>query len=162
MANYKAFNNKGVGIGFDEVGKVVEKAKVIRLKASGVSTTETSTGFTLPAGAVVTDVYINVITAEATGTTKTLDVGTLSSASGDADGFLDGISVASQGVKKGTLLNTGQTRGLLMAVDESGAGVLVPENYVNSTAIAVTVTAGSNNFAELVADLIIIYKEITN
>lgn len=162
MANSKAFNNKGVGVAFDEVGDVVNKTKVIRLIASGVGTTEAPLTFTLPARSIVTAVYLNVITAEATGTTKTLDIGTATADSGDPDGFLDGISVAATGVIRGTLLSSGQTLGALLRADESGAGVLVPEPYVNAAAKRVSVTAASANFAELVADLIIEYKEITD
>lgn len=57
------------------------------------STTEVST-VTLPAGAVVRDVIIKAVTV-ASG--ATIDVGTLSSASGDADGFLDGESLVTAG-----------------------------------------------------------------
>jgi hypothetical protein len=57
------------------------------------STTEVST-ITLPAGAIVRDVIIKAVTV-ASG--ATIDVGTLSSASGDADGFLDGESLVTAG-----------------------------------------------------------------
>jgi len=57
------------------------------------STSEVST-VTIPAGAVVRDVLIQSVTNEASGT---VDVGTLSSASGDADGFLAGESLTSAG-----------------------------------------------------------------
>ena len=57
------------------------------------STSEVST-VTLPAGAVVRDVIIQAVTV-ASG--ATIDVGTLSSASGDADGFLDGESLVTAG-----------------------------------------------------------------
>lgn len=57
------------------------------------STTEVST-VTLPAGAVIRDVIIKAVTV-ASG--ATIDVGTLSSASGDADGFLDGESLVTAG-----------------------------------------------------------------
>lgn len=58
------------------------------------STSEVST-VTLPAGAVIRDVIIQAVTV-ASG--ATIDVGTLSSASGDADGFLDGESLVTAGV----------------------------------------------------------------
>lgn len=166
MANSKATNNRGTGYGLDEKGDVVLKALSLRLTASNLSgTTElslASLGGTLPAKSIVTEVYVNVITAEATATTKTLDVGTLSSSSGDADGFLDGVSVAATGLVKGTLASAGQTLGALLRVDESGAGVLVPEPYINTASKPISVTAGSSGFAELVADIIVIYKEITD
>jgi len=57
------------------------------------STDEVST-VTLPAGAVVRDVIIKAVTVAAW---ATIDVGTLSSASGDADGFLEGESLVTAG-----------------------------------------------------------------
>jgi hypothetical protein len=57
------------------------------------STDEVST-VTLPAGAVVRDVIIKAVTVAAG---ATIDVGTLSSASGDADGFLEGESLVTAG-----------------------------------------------------------------
>ncbi len=58
------------------------------------STTEVST-VTIPAGVVVRDVILQVTTGEASGT---IDVGTLSTASGDADGFLDGEALDNTGL----------------------------------------------------------------
>ena len=122
---------------------------------------EQDTGWDLPAKSLVLDVWIDVTTAEATGTTKTLDVGLLSSESGgDADGFLDGVSVAATGVKKGTLLNTGQTLGALSRVDEDGAGGLSPEPHITATAKSVTYTAGSGNFAEFRGAIYVSYLEL--
>lgn len=119
---------------------------------------ETDTGTDLPSDAIVTDVFLHVNTAEATGTTKTIDVGLLSSESnGDADGFLDGVDVSGTGWVKGTLDSGGQTLGALLHVDESGGGVLVPEPHIIDTAVSVSYTAGSADFAELDADLYVRY-----
>ena len=49
--------------------KVVKRTAVIRCDAQ---TTETDTAFTLPATAIVEDVYLNVITVDATETAATL------------------------------------------------------------------------------------------
>ena len=57
------------------------------------STTEVST-ITLPAGVTIRDVLVDVVTNEENGT---IDVGTLSTATGDADGFLDGESLTTAG-----------------------------------------------------------------
>lgn len=123
---------------------------------------EQDTGLDLPAkGIVLPYVLVDVTTAEATGGTKTLDVGLLSSESGgDADGFLDGVSVATTGLKKGTLLSSGQTLGALLRVDESGAGVLVSEPHLIGAAKSITFTAGSNDFAEFRGVLYVPYIEI--
>lgn len=161
--NTLAANFGDAGCALDADGAVVRKAKVIRVKASDFSgTTEKALTFKLPARSIVYGAFINVITAEATAATKTLDVGTLSSSGGDADGLLDGVSVAATGLQKGTLLSTGQTLGALLRADESGTTGFVPEPYINASEIAVSVTAGSSGFANLVADLIIYYDEITS
>lgn len=61
----------------------------------GKSATEKRTGVILPAGVIVRDCLIKVDTAV---TDATIDVGTLSSASGDADGFADGVSCGTAGL----------------------------------------------------------------
>jgi hypothetical protein len=119
-------------------------------------TTETDTTWDLPTTCTVLPwVSVLVTTAEATGTTKTIDFGTLSTASGDADGFGDGVSVAATGHILTTLLNTGQTLGALLRADEDGAGALVPTEYCAGGGKSISWTPGSNDFAELVAELLI-------
>ena len=71
------------------------------------------------------------------------------------------FTVAAVGTIKGTLVNTGQTLGALMFVDEDGSGTVVPEPHVlNGTAKSVTITAGSADWAEFVGNLYIQYLEI--
>lgn len=157
--NDKALNTRDAGFALDYDGDVVLKAKSVRVGVTdGLTTVSKSIGFELPAGSVLTEVYVNVIKAETVGGTKTIDVGILG---GDVDGILDGVSVATTGVKKGTLLSSGQTLGALMRADETGSSGFVPEPYVNATASQVCVSVGSDNFANLEADLIFVYKEIT-
>lgn len=115
------------------------------------------TAIVVPAGAVIEAVYVDVTTQEATGGTKTVSIGVKG---GSGTGFLNAVSVASAGTIKGTLVNTGQTLGALLSVDESGAGVLVPEPYVCAAATTVNYTLGSNDFAELVARVIVKYSKI--
>lgn len=141
-ANDKATNNRGAGYALDARGDVVLKALSFRVTADDIGTTdaETSLGYDLPAGAVVTEAYVNVITAEATGANKTIDVGTATADSGDPDAFLDGTSVATLGV----------------------LGAIPAVRFNNTTAKTLVVSAKSGDFAELEADIIIIYKEITD
>lgn len=128
-----------------------------KLAVSALTTGEKDTGWDLPAKSAVLNVYVDVRTAESTSGTKTIDVGLLSSESGgDTDGFLDGVSTATTGIKKGTLLNTGQTLGALLRVDESGAGVLVPEPHIVATAKSVVYQLGAAH-TELVADIYVHY-----
>lgn len=148
----------GSGISLGSLGGSSRVAKIpITIVAAA---TEQDTAFDIPANAVVRGVYLEVNTAEATGGTKTIDVGTLSTDSGNADGFLDGVSVAATGMVKGTLLNTGQTLGALLSVDEGGTGELVPEPCVAPGSQSVTYTLGSDDFAELSANIVIDYFEV--
>lgn len=121
--------------------------------------TETSTGFSLPAKAIVKDVFLDVTTAESTGTTKTITVGTDSTDSGDADGFLTGVSVATTGLKKGTVVNGAVTLGALLLTDLNGTSD-VKEQDISSGGKEITFTAASANFAELEANIFIVYTEV--
>lgn len=136
----------------------------VKVKKLPIESTPTGsaqdTGWDLPAKAAVLGVFVDVTTAEATGTTKTLDVGTAVGESGDPDGWLDGVSVAAEGVVKGTLLNTGQTLGALLRADEDGSGVLVPEHDVASGGKSVVYTAGSGDFAEFRGAIYVVYLEL--
>jgi len=134
-------------------GVVYATAPLTRVAAA----TAQATAIVVPAGSVIEAVYIDVATQEATGANKTVDIGI---SGGDEDGFLDGVSVAAAGTIKGTLVNTGQTLGSLLSVDESGAGVLVPEPYVCAAATTICYTLKSNDFAELVGRVVVKYSKI--
>lgn len=137
----------------------VQKVKKIGITAPD-DDSETKTGFILPDNAVVTDVFVNVTTAEATGTTKTINVGTDATDGGDPDGYLVGVDVSNTGLVKGTLLSSGQTLGALLSVDEGGTGELVKEIDIASGGKEITFTAASADFDELVADIFIVYIEV--
>lgn len=78
-------------------------------QADFTANTETETGFTEPSNAVFmadsTGAGIRVVTVDAT---ETIDVGTLSTDSGDADGFISAASIATAGIvlDNGALLTT--------------------------------------------------------
>lgn len=135
--------------------KFVRKQAVIRCKGSEADAAERTTAFTFPAKVIVHNVYLNVITADAT---ETVDVGT-EGTSNDPDGFLDGVSLANTGIVKGSLASGGQTRGLLLAEDESGAGVLVPTECITcgSDPVSFTCSTGTDT---AVFDIIIDYTEV--
>lgn len=142
----------------NQVEPLILKRVPITAPADG---SETDTTFTFPAQCVVLGVWLDISTAEATGGTKTLSVGTDSTDSGDADGFLAAVDCSSTGIVKGTLLSSGQTLGALLRVDESGAGVLVPEPSVACGSKLVTITAGSADWAEFAADICILYIDLS-
>ncbi len=140
---------------------------------------EQDSGWDLPTAGFVSDILVNVRTAEATGATKTLDIGLLSSESGgDADGFVDGLSVSSVGLKRFAPAVTAGgtesyisswTRGVFMTVGLPLAGANVvgdvgtyyekPHMIDAVTARSISYTSGSA-FTELVADIYIVFTEV--
>lgn len=114
--------------------------------ADTTAAAETSTGFVLP-GAVQPNVAVDVVAIDAT---EDIDVGTLSTDSGDADGFIDSASVAVLGYIKATLLTSGDTMGALLSVqDSANAGDDAPEQDVSMIGKQVTYTlsAGTDTAA---------------
>lgn len=116
--------------------------------ADSTAAAEQTTGFDLPYGVCVQpNPRIFVVDVDAT---ETLDVGIDSGGTaGDANGFLDTVSVATAGIVKGTLLASGDTMGALLSVlDSANAGDDAPEQYpivsANEQTITYTTTAGSD------------------
>jgi hypothetical protein len=147
---------------------------VKKIPVSVLTSGEKDTGWDLPAKAIVLNVWVDVVTPEATSGTKTIDVGLLSGESGgDADGFLDGVSTATAGIKQGTMTFadgssqnyvSASTVGLLLydgllGADGAGtAGTVWPTPHVASsvTAKSVSYTLGDAH-TELVANIYIHY-----
>lgn len=148
--------------------------KVAKLAITDLTTGENDTGFDLPTAGVVFDVFVQVTTAEATATTKTIDVGLLASETGgDADGFLDGVVTSAAGVvgpevsatdgtnqnyfaaapKLGALLRQGS-----LGTDAAGeaAALIKKAHILNGTAKSVTFTLGSAH-TELAGNIYIVY-----
>jgi len=107
--------------------------------ADGVAATEIQTGFRVPTlGAVMPMPLVEVTAADAG---ITLEVGTLSSDAGDADGFVDVLSVATTGLKKASLANGATTMGVLLFVqDSANAGDKAPECDVTMQGKQITYT----------------------
>ena len=122
---------------------------------------EIDTGYDFVKGDVILHTYVNVSVAEATGTTKTVDVGILSSESGgDADGFLDGVVTSAIGTVGPSATATDGTNqnyfaaapklGALMRVGDLGgdaagtAAAMIPIPWIcDGTAKSLTYTIGS-------------------
>ncbi len=105
---------------------------------------EYDTGFNEPSKALFSpNVAIDVLTVDAT---ETINVGTDSTDSGDANGFMAAVSVAAAGLVKATLANGAMTLGALLFVqDSANAGDEAPESHVSaSKSITYTLTAGSD------------------
>jgi hypothetical protein len=128
---------------FDENGNseinVVKMKKISITAPANAAETTVSGTWALPANALVVRALFKVTTAEATGTTKTVNIGTKSSTGGDADGLLAAGNVSATGVL-------------------IGAGALIG-TYVTSNDV-ITITAGSADFVELAGTLYIFYIEV--
>lgn len=106
--------------------------------------TETDTGFDEPSNAIMLpDAAIRVVTVDAT---ETIDVGTDSTDSGDANGFIAAASVANAAVVNGTIANGSNTLGALFEVqDSANAGDLTHEGHISGgKSITLTTSAGSD------------------
>jgi hypothetical protein len=149
------FFKTGAKEGIVEIGiDVQNREQVYKIPFSAVDSTaatEYDTGFDLPLySAVMPNPMILVTTIDAT---EDIDVGILSSeTAGDADGFIDGVSTATLGLAKATLLTSADTMGALLSVqDSANAGDDAPEVHVvtgsNGRSISYTTSAGSDTAA---------------
>lgn len=132
--------------------KFIQRTATIRCDAQ---TSETETGFTLPDTAIVKDVFLNVITADAT---ETVDVGTMGT-SNDPNGFLAGASLATEGLVYGSLADGAVTRGALLfeITEATTAAARKPCITAGGDPVSYTCSAGSDT---AVFDIIIDYYEV--
>jgi hypothetical protein len=108
--------------------------------------TETRCGFT-QTGAVQPNVSVQVLTVDAT---ETVNFGTLSTDSGDADGYVVGVSVATAGYIKATGVNGATTLGALLIVqDSANSGDKFPEQNTSQIGkeFTYTLSAGADTAA---------------
>ena len=152
LATRTKFGGSAVGFAPAADTKLVTKTAVIRCDAQ---TAETTTGFSLPAAAIVTDVFLNVITIDAT---ETVDVGTTGT-SNDPNGFLAGASLATLGLVYGSLADGAVTRGALLyeITEATTAAARKPCITAGGDPVSYTCSAGSDT---AVFDIIIEYKEV--
>lgn len=127
--------------------KVLDTTFVIPFNiADTAAATETATGFTIP-GAVQPNVAVDVVAIDAT---ETIDVGTLASASGDADGFLALLDIGTLGYIKPTISNGTPTLGAKLYVqDSANSGDESNEQDISQIGkqVTYTLTAGSDTGA---------------
>ena len=133
--------------------KFIHRTAVIRCDAQ---TSETDTEFTLPTNAIVHDVYLNVITVDAT---ETVDVGTAGT-SNDPNGFLATASLATAGLVYGDLADGAVIRGALLfeITEATTAAARRPCITAGGDPVSYTCSAGSDT---AVFDIIIEYTEVT-
>lgn len=97
------------------------------------SATEKKTGVILPAGVIVRECIIKVDKAVAA---STIDVGTFSTDTGDADGFADGVSCATTGLVNANLVDA--------TAENNTLGALLVESDIKSAdAPALFLSAGT-------------------
>ena len=134
--------------------KFINKTATIRCDAQ---TSETQTEFTLPASAIVKDVFLNVITVDAT---ETVDVGTQGT-SNDPNGYLAAASLATAGLVFGSLADGAVTRGALLfeITEATTAAARKPDITAGGDPISYTCSAGSDT---AVFDIIIEYVEVVS
>ncbi len=132
--------------------KLINRQAVIRCDAQ---TSETQTNFTLPTNAIVKDVYLNVITVDAT---ETVDVGTQGT-SNDPNGYLATASLATAGLVFGSLADGSVTRGALLfeITEATTAAARKPDITAGGDPISYQCSAGSDT---AVFDIIIDYFEV--
>lgn len=164
-------------LNLSDLSAVGAMAKIKKIAVTASDGTEQDSGWDLPAKALVLDVFVDVTTAESTGTTKTLDVGILSSESGgDANGLLDGVSTASTSIVRGVpTITTGAnevyfastTKGVLLAAFTAGTDTATdvgtyfesPHLSDSITGKSVSYTAGSAQ-TEFVGNIFVVYIEL--
>ena len=132
--------------------KFIDRTAVIRCDAQ---TPETQTAFTLPTNAIVKDVFLNVITVDAT---ETVDVGTQGT-SNDPNGYLAAASLATAGLVYGSLADGAITRGALLfeITEATTAAARNPDITAGGDPISYTCSAGSDT---AVFDIVIDYVEV--
>jgi len=154
LATRTKFDGSPVGSKNAADTKFINKTAVIRCDAQ---TAETQTGFTLPATAIVEQVYINVIAVDAT---ETVDVGTQGT-SNDPDGYLAAASLATLGIVRGSLADGAVTMGALL-FEITEATTAAARNFdvtASGDPISYTCSAGSDT---AIFDIIIEYVEVVS
>ena len=132
--------------------KFLNRTAVIRCDAQ---TAETVTNFTLPDSAIVNDVFLNVITVDAT---ETVDVGTTGT-SNDPNGYLAAASLATAGIVRGSLADGAVTLGALLfeITEATTAAARARDVTAGGDPISYTCSAGSDT---AVFDIVIEYVEV--
>lgn len=128
--------------------------KAVKIKKAYISSptdnTETGTGIVLPENCMVEDVWVRVVTADAT---ETLDVGISGGDGGvdDADGYLDGISLAtdaSTALRFGSLANGAVTRGALLKETGASSEVVPKPDVINGNGEVTYTTSSGTDTAQ--------------
>lgn len=148
--------------------------KTVRIAYTTATSGEINTGVTIPKGAMVVDVAIEVVTAS---TDNSLDIGLLSSeAGGDADGFCVKKAIGTAGFFRCEATTTGGAantrynqnhRGVLLSVFQTGGATTHPgiyfekPHYGDGTAKTITYTRSTTQ-ATGAGYIHVFYYELSN
>lgn len=174
LPHYKTVYSMDINGNVTEANVMGQIVTVLAATINPGNTTEVNTGYNLPANAILYDVFLNVRTAEATGATKTVEVGLLSSESGgNASGFLNGVSVAATGPVVGAATVTvggsntyyaSTTKGAFLAKFLAGAntagdsGLNYETKFLTSSVTAKTISfTRASAFTTCEADIYVTY-----
>ena len=152
-------SNGSVGVGALNIKGFSQKVARIPINNRGAS--EVNTGVKIPALAVVDRVMVDIDTVEATGTTKTISVGTLSTETGGvADGFLYAVSTATATIQPGAMSAATPSRGSLLREFSIATGTAqVVKPYVSNVERTISYTLGSAH-TELKGEIFVIYNSM--
>jgi hypothetical protein len=139
--------------------------RVVKIPLTLRSTGAHDTGVDLPTAGVVLDIWLDITTAESTGSTKTINVGLLAGeAGGDADGFIAGASTAAAVTVKPVLTNGAVTLGVLLkeTLTGSGSATMLTRgvHVLNGTAKSVVYTLASTH-TEVAGNIYISYIDMS-
>lgn len=147
VRNKKYFDTVNLINGASPTTEYVEREMVIPILFSD-ATAEYNTNFKFNSPSVVREVYVRVKTAEATGATKTINVGTSTTDSGVPNCFLNQIDVSTTGLK-------GRAQGLPITLTPAASTVanVMPASgllvITAGTITHITVTRGSTTTADV-------------
>ena len=116
----------------------IKKATIL----SPVDNTETGTGIVIPSNGLVDDVWVKVLTADAT---ETLDVGVSGGYVDDADGYLVGVSLAAQtssALRFGSLASGAVTLGALLFETGASSALRIPDRMNGGGEVTYTTSSG--------------------
>ena len=135
--------------------KYIRRTAVIHCIGSEADNSERTTDFTFPAQVIVHDVFLNVLTVDAT---ETVNVGT-EGTSNDPDGFLVAASLATAGTVYGDLADGAVIRGALLyeITEATTAAARRPCITCGGDPVSYTCSAGTDT---AVFDIIIDYTEV--
>ena len=162
-------DSSGAGYGFG--GLVAHK--VAALPFAITATSEQDSGWDTPSGSLITDVYVKITTASSAA--GTMNVGLITTSSGDADGFIAALGTSSTGLFRPEAIVTttatsgktvtGSYRGVYLAAYSSGTtqdefGNYTPKAFRVGTSLETSVSWTFNSTSGCAGYVIFEYTQV--